>query len=108
MQPWCMCVFDQFDEGMEAIKAVCDCLNARMRGLEVVLSGLTTPLFLRILSDKLGKCRVWRLSAKCGLWKVGLEARAKRRQPAMQRRDVGIDELIGGSEETRTSCTNPD
>jgi hypothetical protein len=61
-----MCVFDQSDEGKRATKAVCEDLKGRRRGLEVVLPGLTAPSLLRMMSDELGKCRVWRLSAECG------------------------------------------
>ncbi len=65
-RPWCRCVFDQFDEGKRATKAVCEDLKARRRGLEVVLPGLTASSFLGILSAKLAKLRVWRLFAECG------------------------------------------
>jgi len=58
MRPWGRCVFDQFDESKRATKAVYEGLKARRRGLQVVLSGLTAPLFLRILSMKLSQFRV--------------------------------------------------
>ncbi len=58
MRPWGRCVFDQFDEGMRATQAVSEDPKARRKGLQVMLSGLTAPLFWRILSVKLPQFRV--------------------------------------------------
>jgi len=52
MRRWCRCVFDQADEGKRGLIGVQEYLNAWGKELGVVLSALTVPLLLGILSVK--------------------------------------------------------